>query len=227
MKVRMNRMSNGLRVFDEFGVTEKNGQPIVSSRKVAEIFNKRHDHVLRDIREMRCSEGFRLLNFGESSYKNEQNKKQPEILMTKDGFTLLAMGFTGKKAMEFKEAYIKRFNDMEIFIKNLFEAKAEFPEFTDAIMAIHTEPKHYHFSNEVNMINTIVLGMTAKKFKELNGLGDVPSIRPYLTNDQIDSIRKLQRIDIGLCYANKTYEERKLTLSNLYQSAKQKRLAAK
>lgn len=80
---------------------------VVSSLDVAETFGKQHAHVLRDIKELECSEEFRLSNFGESSYINSQNKKQPMYYMTRDGFTILVMGYTGEKAMRFKEAYIK------------------------------------------------------------------------------------------------------------------------
>ncbi len=57
-----------------------------TSLDVAETFGKEHKHVLRDIRELGCSKEFRLSNFGESSYTNAQNKKQPMFLMTRGGF---------------------------------------------------------------------------------------------------------------------------------------------
>ena len=78
------------------------------------------------------------------------------------------------------------------------ETKADFPEFTQAILMAHDEPKHYHFSNEIDMINRIALGMSAKQFKEAHNLGKVKSIGPYLSTFQIEAIRSLQRIDIGL-----------------------------
>lgn len=201
---------------DIYGVTEKDSVPVVSSRKVAEVFGKRHDNVLQDIRGLMCSDKFRLLNFQESSYRNEQNKKQPEFTMTKDGFAFLAMGFTGEKAAAFKEAYINRFNEMEAFIRNLYEAKAEFPEFTQAIMMTHDEPRHYHFSNEVDMINRIVLGVSSKQFREDRSLGKVSSIRPYLTGAQIESIKALQRVDIGLIVAIPDFQQRKQALINYH-----------
>lgn len=80
---------------------------VVTSLDVAETFEKRHDNVLKDIRDLECSQTFRLLNFEESSYLNSQNRKQPMFFITRDGFTLLAMGYTGEKAMIFKEAYIR------------------------------------------------------------------------------------------------------------------------
>ncbi len=218
-------MANQSIVNNQFGVTERNGIPVVSSRYVAENFGKRHDDVLKSIRNLGCSEEFRLRNFSESSYRNEQNKKQPEYLMTRDGFSILVMGFTGKKAMQFKESYINAFNQMESFIRNLLEAKADFPEFTDAIMQAHEEPKHYHFSNECDMINGIVLGMSARKFREQNGI-EAKSIRPYLTAQQIEAVRSLQRIDIGLIYSIPDYYERKQMLESQYVRLQQKALTA-
>ncbi|MEN6624199.1 MAG: Rha family transcriptional regulator [Smithella sp.] len=202
-------------------MTEKSGIPVVSSRKVAEIFSKEHKSVLRAIENATVptsglSEEFRQRNFVPSFYKNEQNKKQPEYLLTRDGFSFTAMGFTGKKAAQFKEAYINRFNEMESFIKNLYEAKAEFPVFTEAIMLTHEEPKHYHFSNEVDLINRIVLGMSARQFCEVKGIGKVPSIRPYLSPEQIKAIKKLQRIDIGLIVSDPDFHSRKQTLTDYY-----------
>ena len=98
----------------KFGREER---AICTSLDVAETFGKVHNHVLRDIRELGCSDEFRLSNFGQSSYMNEQNKKQPMFLMTRDGFTLLVMGYTGELAMKFKEAYIKQFNAMETALR--------------------------------------------------------------------------------------------------------------
>ena len=86
---------------------------VCTSLDVAETFGKEHKNVLKDIREMDCSEEFGRLNFELSSYLNSQNKRQPMYYMTRDGFTMLVMGYTGEKAMKFKEAYIRQFNAME------------------------------------------------------------------------------------------------------------------
>ena len=86
---------------------------IATSLDIAETFGKEHKRVLQDIRELECSEDFRRHNFVQSSYVNSQNKKQPMYYVTRDGFTLLAMGYTGEKAMKFKEGYIRQFNAME------------------------------------------------------------------------------------------------------------------
>lgn len=216
----------------EYGLYEKDNKIFCDSLQIAETFNKRHDNVLRDIYKITeptsgLSEEFRQLNFEESSYKNNQNKKQPMFLLTKNGFAIVTMGFTGKNAMKFKEAYIRKFEEMEQFIQSLQTAKLEFPEFTNAIMNAHEEPKHYHFSNEINMINKIVLGVTAKEFKEQNEIDkSVNSIRPYLNEEQIRNIEALQRFDIGLITMIADYQERKTMLTNYYVRLNQRKLIA-
>ena len=86
---------------------------VVSSRDVARVFEKEHKHVMEAIRNLEFSEKFAGSNFRLGSYKDSQNQERPEYIMSRDGFTILAMGFTGPKAMEFKEAYIRAFNAME------------------------------------------------------------------------------------------------------------------
>lgn len=90
------------------------GQPTTTSRAIAEHFEKRHDHVLRDIQNLLadCPGEFGVPNFGESSYVNEQGKDQPMYNIRFDGFILLVMGYTGKKALAMKLAYIEAFNKM-------------------------------------------------------------------------------------------------------------------
>ena len=92
-----------------------NGRPSTTSRTVAQYFNKRHDDVLRSIRTLlnATPQNFRLRNFSESSYTNEQGKIQPMYIIYRDGFMLLVMGYTGKKALAIKLAYIEAFNAME------------------------------------------------------------------------------------------------------------------
>lgn len=207
----------------EYGLYERNGHAFASSRDVAETFGKRHDDVLKAVRNLGCSEQFRLRNFAESSYKNTQNKKQPEILMTRDGFVLLAMGFTGKKAMAFKEAYICRFNEMEDFIKDLAVSRMDFPAFTNAVQQAHEEPKQYHFSNEINMIYRIIFGIDAKQLRLERGVKPGESVRPFLSAYEIAAIMELQRADIGMLYAGLEYARRKESLHRTWERVKNSR----
>ena len=107
----------------------KDNQPLTNSLLVAETFGKEHRNVLRDIKNL--IEGGVLKNeqtpmFEETTYMSEQNKQSyPLYVMNQDGFTLLAMGFNGKKAMEFKLKYIEAFNAMK---RQIEQSKPSVPQ---------------------------------------------------------------------------------------------------
>ncbi|TSK05142.1 MAG: Rha family transcriptional regulator [Geobacter sp.] len=95
-------------------INETTGVPTTTSKMVAEVFGKLHHNILRDIESLECSKEFRELNFEGSSYAVPgQRRSYPMYHITRDGFTFLAMGFTGAKAAAFKEQYIAAFNAME------------------------------------------------------------------------------------------------------------------
>ncbi len=91
----------------------KNSKVITTSQYVASYFGKRHERVLDRIKKLDCSPEFTQHNFVLSEYTDSTGRKLPMYEMTKDGFVFLVMGFTGKKAAQFKEAYIAEFNKME------------------------------------------------------------------------------------------------------------------
>ena len=101
-------------------ITIKNGYATTTSRNVAIVFGKPHNDVLKNIRQIIADSGDKLAagNFSLCNYKGNNNKKCPMYELTRDGFTLLAMGFTGKRALEFKLAYINAFNEMERKLAN-------------------------------------------------------------------------------------------------------------
>ncbi|AXF40115.1 Rha family transcriptional regulator [Paenibacillus phage Eltigre] len=90
----------------------ENGKTVTDSLTVAEVFGKRHDNVVQDIKNLECSQEFSLLNFQESTYTNERGRTYPKYIITQDGFSFLVMGYTGKEAAKFKEMYIAEFNRM-------------------------------------------------------------------------------------------------------------------
>ena len=200
---------------DYYGVfADTNDTARVDSQYVARFFAKEHKNVLADIRKILspdsgASEEFGRLNFQPTVYTDGWNRKQVAYVMTRDGFTMLVMGYTGKKAMRFKELYIRRFNEMEQFINTLVAARKEFPLLTENIRLLHENPKPYHFSNECDMLNRIVTGMTAKQLRQVYGLEKGKSIRPYLTDEQVRMLETLQKVDIGLLVAVPDYAQRK------------------
>lgn len=108
-------------------VAVENEHAVTTSMRVAEVFGKEHYNVMKAIKSLDCSEEFRAVNFNASKidYQNGNIKKQlPMYYITRDGFMFLVMGFTGKTAAKWKEAYIKAFNEMEAKIRAEQMAKA-------------------------------------------------------------------------------------------------------
>lgn len=115
-------------------VHQNNGVLVTTSRNIAEVFHKEHYNVIRDIKAIleKCSPEFTALNFEGSSYRTAQNKEAPMYLLTKDGVMMLIMGYMGEKAMLLKEAYIKRFNEMEQELKQR-KNQIEYPNLVEKI----------------------------------------------------------------------------------------------
>ncbi|MGY3945468.1 Rha family transcriptional regulator [Aeromonas tecta] len=93
-------------------VSVKEGEVFTTSRQVAELFEKEHRNVLRAIRLLECDEEFTALNYELTDFIDKNGDPRPEYLITKDGMVFLVMGFTGKKAAQFKLLYIRAFNWM-------------------------------------------------------------------------------------------------------------------
>lgn len=108
-----------------------NNEVITTSKQVAEVFGKEHKNVMRDISKILEQSGGSKMShemFVEDTFEN-RGKQYPMYIMNRDGFTLLAMGFNGSKAMEFKLKYIEAFNEMENELKsrNQFDGFASLP----------------------------------------------------------------------------------------------------
>lgn len=136
---------------------ENNENIYINSLDLGRVFEKRHIHILRDIRNLPDDE-FKFSNFIKSEYLNSQNKKQPCYNLTKDGFCLLVMGFTGEKAYKFKVEFIKAFNRL------LDENKAlKYAYYVDKIAnleAVALSKSKYH-NDQINGYK----GIIAKKNK--------------------------------------------------------------
>lgn len=160
-------------------------KPVTTSRMVARIFNKEHSKVTRDIVHIqeKCSDEFNTANFGDIKYRDNRGRTQLEFIMTKDGFTLLVMGYTGTKAMEFKLDYISKFNEMEaqlnqplsddlIVLRALEIATSRLKEKEKIIEEQKPKVEYYEeVLNSSTLITTSVvaqnLGMTARKLNQI------------------------------------------------------------
>lgn len=94
-------------------VEVKNNQVVTSSRQVAKFFGKLHKNVLQTIENIKAENSAVTTWFYKTSYSAGTGKQYPEYYMNRDGFSLLVMGFTGQKAIEWKIKYIQAFNQME------------------------------------------------------------------------------------------------------------------
>lgn len=184
-----------------------------TSLDVAETFGKEHKNVLRDIRELECSEEFNRLNFELTSYRDSMNRSQDMYYMTRDGFTLLAMGYTGEKAMRFKEAYIRQFNAMEkVLIGKMREREkgiAVRQALTNALQkSQENERMHGHaYSTYTNVIYKAVFGKDAKHLREEYGISKKDNLRDYFSAEELAAVQSVEMVVSGLVDFGWGYEE--------------------
>lgn len=170
-------------------VMMENNQVVTSSLKVAEVFGKQHKHVLDTIENL-VAENSAAKFFLKSTYVN-RGKQYPMYLMNRDGFTLLAMGFTGQEALAWKLKYIEAFNQMESTIQN----QLALPDFANPAEAARAWAEQYEhrqnaekqlqaqapkvlFADSVSASHTsILIGELAKLLKQ-NGV-DIGATRLF------------------------------------------------
>ena len=169
---------------------------VVSSRQVAEDFEKRHTHVLDSIKELCSAEISAQSFFYETTYKDASGKSNKEYLMNRDGFSLLVMSFTGEKALKWKIKYINAFNEMEVALKKIYEERKQWEIerakgilvrhiLTDTIKNVLPESPHKNFAypNYTNLFYKVLFGKTAKELKtELNVKANLERLTAGLIN---------------------------------------------
>lgn len=188
---------------------------VVSSLDVAETFSKNHYDVMESIRTIEASVStteFSVL-FNLASYKASNGKTNPMYFMTRDGFTLLAMGYTGEKAMRFKLAYIKQFNAMEKALTGkLIEREkgiAVMQSLTKALQqSTENERMHGHaYSTYTNCIYKVIFGVDAKKLREKYGIEKKDDLRSYFTAEELKAIQSMESLVSGLVDCGWGYDQ--------------------
>lgn len=204
----------------EIKTVNKEEVTVVTSLDVAETFGKEHKNVLRDIRNLECSEEFGRLNFERISYKDILNRNQEMYYITRDGFTLLVMGYTGEKAMKFKEAYIKQFNAMEKALLGKIRERekgiAVRQALTKAIQQSNeNERMHGHaYSTYTDVIYKSIFGKNSKQLREEFGISKKENLRDYFSQEELQQIQNAEMLVSSLIGYGWGYDEIKDFIMN-------------
>ena len=179
-------------------------RPCVTSLDVAETFGKEHRNVMRDINKLNCSPEFNALNFERIKYVDSRGRNQDAYVMTRDGFTLLVMGYNGKLAMKFKEAYIKQFNAMENVLRKKMIARergrASREFLTDSIQqSDEDERMHGHaYSTYTNCIYKVLFGKSAAQLRMDYGIGRTDNLRDCFSPEDLAAVDSMEHLVSGL-----------------------------
>lgn len=188
---------------------------VVTSLDVAETFGKEHKNVIADVRNIKnniSSAEFSALFF-EDDYIAKNGKKNPMYYMNRDGFTLLVMGYTGEKAMQFKLAYIKQFNAMEELLKGKQVERekgiAVRQALTKAIeISGENERMHNHaYSTYTDLIYKSLFGKSAKQIREEFGITKKDNLRDYFSDEELRQVQNAEMLVSSLMGYGWGYDE--------------------
>lgn len=201
-------------------------QPMTTSRRVAAMFGKRHDNVLRAINKLLpdLPGEFAHLNFEASEYTDETGRTLPEYLLTQDGFLMLAMGFTGREAVYWRASFIKAFNALGKALRRKQKAlmtrereliRAEVARSHSAVNAILAEVRAergktteaHHYANEARLIGYAMTGVC------------IGVDRSTLDADTLRLLHRVETLDIKLLIRGADRDTRKTELRALVLKA--------
>lgn len=200
-----------------------NNQPLtMSSREIAKLTSKRHDNVKRDIAAMLASLEKDTLSF-EGIYLDTMKRQQTEYHLDKELTICLIAGYSAALRM----AIIKRWQELEEKLqkKNHFslsrrDAKELSLPMRNALKDVRAiegkETLPHHYSNEFDMINRIVLGYPAKRYKQEHGLDTNANLRDTLTTAELKAIADLEDVNRALIDLGFSFDDRKEKLKQLF-----------
>lgn len=203
-------------------------EPVTTSQAIARYFGRDHDKVVNRIENLDCSVDFLTRNFRRVKFEHKgRNLNAYDV--TKDGFTFLAMGFTGKKAAAFKENYIAQFNYMANWMAERLETKSEMKSMADAIKGYIErtgDTQHGHtYSNECTFLSRLVLGIHPPVWAKQKGI-PAKEIRNNMNAEQLALLAYLESRTCALLDMDMPTSERKKRLTDLSQRWLAKHLGA-
>lgn len=216
-------------------IKKSGNQPVVNTDVIASEFGRDHFRVMNSIESLIASRHLGASDFRASSYVTKQKKELPCYELTERGF-LIAMPFIGgEKAKDGQVRLVDSFiqfrekaaKEAQVQIERNV-ARVEYKPMTDAVKQSKVDegkdPAPYHFSNEADLINRIVLGTSSAKFRKDKDIGKTEPIRDYLSHQQIRAITELQRANTVFITMGWDFEQRKGSLTGLFDKNHKKAL---
>lgn len=205
----------------EKSVFMKDENVYTTSLDVANVFSKRHDHVLNAIKTYKNDESmveFTHPNFRLSRYQDNSGRYNKCYNLTKDGLVFLVMGFTGSKANKFKIAYINRFNEMEKCLVPRSDLKVNYRP-SCGVLAQHIRPiKKFTYASCTNFLTYLVTGSTSTELKAFNKRKGIKgSVRDNLSQDHLIKLLELEKYREQLLLSGVDYKLVKKLLYALTQ----------
>lgn len=196
----------------------------MSSREIAELTGKQHSHVVRDIRAMLNELGKHDPNLDHQySEKKDRRGYTSRFDLDRELTETLITGYS----IVLRNRVIKRLRELEQQLAELADSKAsrqrarlEAPFLTDAVkygrLSAGKDLKPYHFSNEFNLINRVVLGCSSKQYRAEHGLAANDPIRDTLTPAEIKAVEHMQRLNASLIDIGMPFDQRKARLHQVF-----------
>ncbi|EAJ3186125.1 hypothetical protein DFX01_04515 [Campylobacter coli] len=170
----------------EVNLNIKENKVFINSLDLAKVFNKNHKDVLETTKNQPQND-FTESNFILSTYKDKKGELRPCYNLTRDGFSLLVMGFTGEKAYKWKIEFIKAFNEMEKRLRNIEYEKHDKLAFRQSLgYKSQLKQQKEHYENKIK-----ALKYDLEKKKQL-------SFKRKLSEKELLELRKILAKDYGI-----------------------------
>lgn len=193
----------------------KNDEAVTTSLLVAECFGKRHKNVIQTIENLTngCNEGGLKIqlakNFKKSTYADSQGKRRPMYYINRDGFALLVMGFTGKKALEWKLKYISAFNEMESYI-NFRKADKQIQKHSMTFLADNLQmPSTKDYMKANTIANKCVSNLNGypKMVKKADMTPEMLEEREPILKDVVELMVVKDKYDLDIAVSDSIYKK--------------------
>lgn len=195
----------------------------VDSRYIAHLYNRPHKDVVKRIEGMRrrgFSAEFCRENFHAMDASDGRGFREDFYGVARDGFLALTKDFLTSRDAEVTENYVKRLDQMDTWIEGMVSARREFPMLAKQIQLVNPEAQPYEYSNEADMINRIVIGMSANQYRAIHHLPRNADIRKSLNEHENAMLNLMQTMDIGLLVGYTGFSERRQQLTRFCEEWK-------